>query len=385
MRVLPRASVIINNYNYARFLREAIESALRQTYPDTEVIVVDDGSTDNSRDVIRSFGDRIVPVFKENGGQGSAFNAGFAASTGDFVCFLDSDDTLFPDAISAAEAAFRDEGIIKVEWKLCVVDENGGRSGCSIPERPLPSDVRELTLRDGPFYDWLITPPSSGNCYRRTFLQQVLPMTEQEFRHGADVCLTILAPLYGNILRLSEPQGTYRQHDANNFYGRRLDERRIHDYMRRFESCCDVLSTHVQALALPADPEQWRQRNFNYLWPQRLLRARQDLSAIVPAGQSYILIDNNEWDEREQIPGRHAIPFLERDGNYDGPPEDDRQAIFELERLRLAGASTLAIWWTAFWWLDHYQGFASYLRSRFQQVLNDEHLLVFNLQNESRR
>src|SRR3954451_20463787 len=97
--VRPLVSIVIDNYNYARFLPEAIESALAQTYPDTEVIVVDDGSTDDSREIIASYGSRVRPVLKTNGGQASAFNAGFAASRGDVVLFLDSDDTLFPEAV----------------------------------------------------------------------------------------------------------------------------------------------------------------------------------------------------------------------------------------------------------------------------------------------
>src|SRR4051795_10336845 len=94
-----RASIVINNYNYGRFLRESIQSALAQTHPNCEVIVVDDGSTDDSREIITSYGQRVKPIFKENAGQGSTFNAGFPVSSGDFVCFLDSDDTLYPDAM----------------------------------------------------------------------------------------------------------------------------------------------------------------------------------------------------------------------------------------------------------------------------------------------
>jgi glycosyltransferase involved in cell wall biosynthesis len=62
-------SIIINNYNYGSFLKDAIESSLNQTYPDTEVIVVDDGSTDNSRQIISSYEGLIIPVLKQNGGQ----------------------------------------------------------------------------------------------------------------------------------------------------------------------------------------------------------------------------------------------------------------------------------------------------------------------------
>src|SRR5213594_4513645 len=77
------ASIIVNNYNYGRFLREAVDSALNQTYRNTEVIVVDDGSTDGSPDIIAGYGDRIVPILKQNGGQNSALNAGFSLSRGD--------------------------------------------------------------------------------------------------------------------------------------------------------------------------------------------------------------------------------------------------------------------------------------------------------------
>ena len=76
MRNQPLVSIIINNYNYDRFLPEAINSAINQTYPHTEIIVVDDGSTDNSRDIISGYGQRIIPIFQPNGKQAAAFNSG---------------------------------------------------------------------------------------------------------------------------------------------------------------------------------------------------------------------------------------------------------------------------------------------------------------------
>src|SRR5580698_2629233 len=100
MEYAPSVSIIINNFNYGRFLSEAIVSALDQKYRGFEVIVVDDGSTDNSLDIVASYGNRLRLVSKENGGQASAFNAGFATSIGEVICFLDSDDRFLPDKLS---------------------------------------------------------------------------------------------------------------------------------------------------------------------------------------------------------------------------------------------------------------------------------------------
>jgi glycosyltransferase involved in cell wall biosynthesis len=82
---LPLVSIIINNYNYEHYLAHAINSALQQSFSEVEIIVVDDGSTDQSRDVICSFGDAIKPIFKSNGGQASTLNAGFKQACGEIV------------------------------------------------------------------------------------------------------------------------------------------------------------------------------------------------------------------------------------------------------------------------------------------------------------
>src|SRR5262249_54098783 len=90
-RPTPHVSIIINKFNYARYVPQSIESALSQTYPHVEVLVVDDVSTDDSRSVIARYAGRVAPVLRDkNGGQGAAVNAGFHASRGDIVFFLDA-------------------------------------------------------------------------------------------------------------------------------------------------------------------------------------------------------------------------------------------------------------------------------------------------------
>jgi glycosyltransferase involved in cell wall biosynthesis len=375
-----RASIVINNYNYGRYLADAIESALAQSHEDTEVIVVDDGSTDDSRQAMNRYADRITAVCKTNGGQASAFNTGFAASRGDIVCFLDADDTLYENAIAQAAAAFQDPRLVKVEWQLQIVDGHREAAGKFVPEKRLPDgNLRELSILNGPLYDWWFTPPSSGNCYSRRFLQQAMPVPEPPFRHGADVYLTILAPIYGEVHRLSDPQGTYRIHEKNNYFGRVLDSNRLRDYIERFENCCEQLQQHLAAMRVEVDVDNWKQRNFNYLWPTRLLQAKSDLKAVVPAGGSYALIDGNEWAGTELIEERHVISFTENAEEDKGPPADDQAAIAQLERHRDHGVTYLILWWTCFWWLDHYQAFKRHLFSRFPCVLQNDRLIVFEI------
>jgi hypothetical protein len=208
----PFVSVIVNNYNYDRYLAQAIESALAQTYERTEVVVVDDASTDGSRDVIRRY-PRVVPVLKPaNAGQGSAFNAGFLASHGDIVIFLDSDDYLEPDAVARVVSAWR-PGTAKLQYRLAMVDA----AGCVIDLFP-PRDIRfdsgdviPLLLRSGRYQ----TAVTSGNAFAREVLQRILPIPEAEFRISADGYLVTLAPLLGPVLSIEEPLGVYRMHDRN--------------------------------------------------------------------------------------------------------------------------------------------------------------------------
>ena len=96
----PRVSIVIINYNYGQFLREAIDSALRQTYPHTEIIVVDDGSTDNSREIIASYGSKVLPVLKKNGGQRSALNAGLRRAGERWLSFLTPMTIYFPTRLN---------------------------------------------------------------------------------------------------------------------------------------------------------------------------------------------------------------------------------------------------------------------------------------------
>lgn len=118
----------------------------------------------------------------------------------------------------------------------------------------------------------------------------------------------------------------------------------------------------------------------HYLNTLRLHRAIQDLAALTAPADSIIVVDD-EVLRNEIAIARPVIPFLERDGQYWGPPPDDETAIAEFERLRQAGAGFIAFGWPAFWWLDQYSKFVSHLRSHFRCVLENERLIVFSIRS----
>ena len=220
MSVQPLVSILINNYNYGRFLAEAIDSALAQTYKHCEVIVVDDGSTDNSREIIKSYGNRIISILKENGGQASAFNSGFAASQGTIICFLDSDDIFMPEKATEIVKTFANQPdcswffhplyYTKLPHQLTF--ENNDSVALEI------CDLRSQ-FKTGKIKGQLpsIIPATSGLCFTREFLKLILPMPEVGRISINDNYLKYLAFALCKGLILHQKLGILRIHDNNAF------------------------------------------------------------------------------------------------------------------------------------------------------------------------
>ena len=99
----------------------------------------------------------------------------------------------------------------------------------------------------------------------------------------------------------------------------------------------------------------------------------EEILRLVPAGETYILVDEERWWAGLAADGRRRLPFLERDGVYWGRPEDDRTAVDELLRLKRAGARYMLFAESAFWWLDHYRTLASHLQRFVRLVLDTPH------------
>src|ERR1051326_3271521 len=376
----PVVSIVVDSYNYGRFLRQAIDSALNQTYPNVEVIVVDDGSSDESPQIIASYGNRIVPLLKQNAGQGSAFNAGFKLSRGEIVCFLDSDDFLAPTAVSEACKRFDHASVAHVHWPLWEIDGHDKETGQIIPGEHLPEgDFRAVMMRDGPGSSVVV--PTTGNAWSRSFLSKVLPMPEPEFRLHPDTYLVTLAAIYGITRAVREPQGYSRVHGAN-FSSKPAEEKNRRN-LPIYHHQCAALSQHLRQQGIALSEATWKDGNSYYDWMQKEMQATEEMKSVLPSGTTFILVDDGHWAEErggaDVVADRRSIPFLEKDGQYWGPPDDDGTAIHELERLHRAGASFLVFAWPAFWWLDHYSGLNRHVRDRFRCVLESDRLAVFDL------
>jgi glycosyltransferase involved in cell wall biosynthesis len=241
----PRVSILINNYNYGRYLAAAIDSALGQSYQPVEVVVVDDGSTDGSGSVIAGYGDAVVPVLQANGGQASAFNSGFAACRGAIICLLDADDVFLPNKVEAVVA-----GLVATPtagWLMHALQHvDGDLHPLAMPGSMRPADasgscdlrpaIRRGQLRGKLAFEGTAT---SGLCFRRDLLERILPMPEDRLLIDDYLKFAAMALAGGYIL------------------DQRLSLQRIHgdNYMtRRPERACAHLATLV------ATAHWWRRR-----------------------------------------------------------------------------------------------------------------------------
>ena len=188
-------------------------------------------------------------------------------------------------------------------------------------------------------------------------------------------------------------RGAYRESVTRlaKFYGRppdRISEEEVQRYLLHLlqerklaHSSCNVMCSALQFFYRVT----LKRREAEFCLPRpkvpsRLpeILSREEIAALIPPGDALILVDQAEFGS-EIAAGRRPIPFLERGGEYWGPPPDDATAIQEFERLRKSGASFIVFGWPAFWWFGYYPGFHHHLRSTFRCVMENERVVVFDL------
>lgn len=169
-------TIVVNNYNYGQYLREALDSVLDQTVFDWQLIVVDDGSTDDSLEILNGYSDpRIEVVRKENAGQLSCFNAALPLVRGDVVCLLDSDDVYESHYLETLQRVYEAE---EVDFVFCNMRFFGAREGTYFSvEKPVTIEDSYYLTR---FTMKYIGGPSSGLSMRRGLFEKILPLKELE-------------------------------------------------------------------------------------------------------------------------------------------------------------------------------------------------------------
>lgn len=204
---MSTVSIIIPAYNQGHFLAEAIDSVLAQTYPDFEILVVDDGSTDDTAVVAQSYTDsRVRYIYKENGGLSSARNAGLRHASGEYISYLDSDDCFLPDKLALLVAELKahpDVGL--VAGQALPIDEYGRQVGIKF-DKALPEDSTQLLLGN---------PLHVGSVLLRREWQEQVGFFDETLRSYEDWDMWLRLALAGCQMRfLQEPVSLYRFHSA---------------------------------------------------------------------------------------------------------------------------------------------------------------------------
>ncbi|BAY34812.1 putative glucosyltransferase [Nostoc carneum NIES-2107] len=241
----PLVSVLVPNYNYAKYIGETLDSAIRQTYPHYEVIVCDDGSTDNSCEVIEAYVQkdlRIQLIRKPNGGVGSALNTAYNRIKGQIICILDADDVWMDNKLYKIVEAFKEapsSGF--VIHNVIPVDANGNE----IARKPLLSTMAsgwmaQSALENGGFIDDL--PPASALCFRREVTDCIFPLNEA-FVRNADALVRNFALFLSTIVPVQEVLSKYRLHGSNLTFVQALSA----DYLEREMNVAEQINLEVKS------------------------------------------------------------------------------------------------------------------------------------------
>lgn len=271
----PFVSALVDTYNQENYIEQAIVSVLEQDFPasDMEILVVDDGSTDRTPEIVRKFAPRVRLLQKKNGGQASAYNAAFPETRGEIISFLDGDDWLAPGKIRAVAGVFERQpavagvghGYFEIhestkEIKVCCLDSD------MLVTLQTPAAARQA------FHAWYGRILNSAFSVRRNALARILPMDESlTFCADSPVSLSVMA-LGAYVLK--QPLAYYRVHSSNLHGFDTADGERVRRRCDMTEKMFQVLVRQLRSLGVPqgsiaallyapwADASRFRLRTF---------------------------------------------------------------------------------------------------------------------------
>lgn len=211
----PLVTVLIDTYNYGRFIEDAIHSVLIQDFPkeQLEIIVVDDGSTDDTAERVKQYGSRVQYFYKPNGGQASAFNLGLQKARGELVALLDADDYWLPSKVRRVVKEFDshpDAGLVYHSFREFTTETGEWRDGgFNAVSGFVPADEKKILQ--------YTACQTSGLTFRTRLVRVLLPLNE-EMIIQSDGLLAALIIFLGPIVAIPEPLAVYRIHGSNLYY-----------------------------------------------------------------------------------------------------------------------------------------------------------------------
>jgi glycosyl transferase family 2 len=368
----PLVSVIVPCYNYGHFVGQTLSCIQRQSERSWEAIVVDDGSTDGTAEVVAGFSaadPRIRCIRQAQTGASAARNRGLRLARGQYVQFLDADDLIEEQKLARQIALLQrhsDAGIVYGDVRYFDSEQppalRRGMHGDE-PWMPCVSGVREalVTLLQGNIM------AVQAALARREVIAAVGGFDEA-LRAMEDWDLWLRCAIAGARFLYADERGT-----------RSLA--RVHPpSLSRNSGSMELGAAKVREkllAMLPHSPllrQAWDEAGA--AWQGRLEQAAGEVEALLPRRGRLILIDE------DQVRGRRerlapTLPMVEREGRYWGRPADDAEALRELVRLRALGAGHIAFSFNAFWWLDHYAGLRHHLSSHARLIHRSQTLRVY--------
>lgn len=240
---MPLVSIVIPAFNAAAFLPETLESALSQTYPNIEIIVVDDGSTDNTREIIARYATAAVKyIYQPNTGVSAARNAGFRHSCGEFVCFMDADDWFYPENIAAKVSALKKHSSAALVHAAVEVTD-GALHPTGHVMRGKSGKVLPFLLQYAP----PAIPCPSNVLIRRSALDQV-GLFDTQLSTSADYEMWLRLASDFDVTALPEVLVKYRVHNAGMFANLALQ---VHDMEYIFKKHAALLAREAGGTLKP--------------------------------------------------------------------------------------------------------------------------------------
>jgi glycosyltransferase involved in cell wall biosynthesis len=371
---------------------------LAQDYSDFGVMVLDNGSSDDTGTVVRSFDDPRITYIRNpvNIGCMPNWNRAIELNRSAYLTLLSDDDLMLPGFIGESVAMLDQHP--KVAFSFVApryVDVDRTPLGTSHTQ-DMPAGVIEG-------FKYIELHVSGRRCriepcavmMRAASVAEVGSFDTPHTRDTDDLNLWFRLAARFSVAFIPKELVELRVHAGQ------LSESGFRQggqaYYGAFAERIDGLSYLIQSeRAGDSSYRDWlatqlRSLHFNqsmqlhslfpqlyYSWSERVQMAKHDLNGLIPIGDRFILVDESQWGSNF-LDARQAIPFVERDGMYWGRPADDEMAIRELERLRGSGPSFMVFAWPTFWWLDYYVGLHDYLSSKFRCALTNSRVVAFDL------